>query len=92
MKETKTQEQFKAPAGLLQMHTEVTDVTHLKQNMGSKGRDRHQGQTLKQCGLVGFKRLNIHNLTCWILGVTKICYLFRGSVKVTITELGFRII
>ena len=74
------------------MQTEVTDVTHLKQNMGSKGRDRHQGQTLKQCGLFGFKRLNIYNPSCWILGVTKICYLFRGPLKVTITKLGFRII
>ena len=74
------------------MQTEVTDVTHLKQNMDSKGRDRHRGQTLKQCGLFGFKRLNINNPSCWILGVTKICSLFRGSVKVTITELGFRII
>ena len=55
-RETKTQHQVKAAAGLLQMQTEVTDITHLKQNMDSKGRVRHQDHIFKQCGLSGFKR------------------------------------
>ena len=48
----KTQHQVKAPAGLLQMQNEVTDVTWLSQKYYIKGPVWHQGHFFKQCGLL----------------------------------------